>query len=549
MTQENIDEIKAEALKEFELLSKIYRPSFQTRKICDYLKNRVKELNPNIEVFEDEYRANLIDDSNLAENSSGNIWFDIPANDPLLEKNQPIILQAHMDMVISFKSAEAQKSIETNGVELEYHNNGTLTSRGQQTTLGADDGIGIGFMLAILKSQTYKHGRIRCIITTDEEVGMCGITYLGLKVTGEKGGPVLNHNYLINIDTLTDGEIATSTLGAVITQFSYPTDVDAKPLESVNNIYTLRVTGLNGGHDGLDIEKHASAVWLVAEMIKDLAVIPDFRLIEFLSPDCEFQNVIQKHAFATFSCSKPFDDIEDNINVILNMFKRDYPEETGVKVTLEPANLPENAEIKPYSHEVSLSIVKLLNKLPHGIVSWKDKASGWLESCGNMGPIYLKHDESEKDGKLVWDNPSFMMKAHFRSCNNEEIEKSVERNKALAKECLGNDDLDYFQLKMIMYGWGGDEDPAFLNIAKKAFEERGVKWYTCNRRCGLEVSWFKFFNKDISMISIGPECHDLHECNETLYTETLDNAIAVILTCIDKMRVIQHKTPSSEKNV
>ncbi|MCQ3907732.1 MAG: hypothetical protein MJ219_03180 [Mycoplasmoidaceae bacterium] len=73
LSDEIIEELKSEALKEFELLSKVYRPSFQTRKIADYLKQRVKELRPGVEVYEDQYRANLIDDIYDPTASSGNV--------------------------------------------------------------------------------------------------------------------------------------------------------------------------------------------------------------------------------------------------------------------------------------------------------------------------------------------------------------------------------------------------------------------------------------------------------------------------------------------
>lgn len=539
MTEEILEEIKTEALAEFEMLSKIYRPSFKTRKIADYLKARIKELAPDIVVYEDEYRANLIDDTHSARESSGNIWFDIPANSPALENNQPIILQCHMDMVVSFKTNEALENLKQNGVDLEYHSNGTLTSFNCQTTLGADDGIAIGFMLAILKCNNYKHGKIRCIITADEEVGMCGATYLGLTSNGEKGGPVQGFNYLVNIDNLTDGEIIVSTLGAAITKFMYPVDLEAKPLDSAAKVYRLDVDKLIGGHDGLNIEGHASAVWLAVQILKNWMNLPDFRLIEFLSPDSEFQNVIQKRAVVTFATNKTIGELRADMEKTMESFHEEYPQETEAIAKLDLIDIPADTEIRPYSHEIALAIMNILVSLPFGIVSWKDKNSGWLESCANMGPIYLTYEKGKEGGKNVWYKPTFMMKAHFRSCNNEALDKSVENNRGLAKKYFGNDDLDYFQRVMIMYGWAGNKDQQFVEVAKRAFQERMVKWYACNTRSGLEVSWFKFFNENLNMISIGPECHHMHDCAETLYTETLTNVIAVILTCIDKMRILK----------
>lgn len=539
MNDEILESLKADTLSEFEALSRIYRPSFLTRKIADYLKQRVNEINPKIEVHEDAYRANLIDDKYSAIESSGNLWFDIPANAPGFVNNTPIILQAHMDMVISFEKDEDLETLKDHGVELEYHDNGTLTSMANRTTLGADDGIAIGLMLAILKSDKFLHGPIRCIITADEEVGMCGAQYLGLKNNGSKGGPVQGFNYLINIDNLTDGEIIVSTMGAVISQFMYPVDLDAKPLDPKTNVYTVEVDGLVGGHDGLNIEGHASAVWLVGQILKNWMNDEDFRLIEYTSPDSTFQNVLQKHSIAKFASNKALDVLTADMNKVIEQFKQDFPAETGLIANLSHDELDKNLEIRPYSHDVSARIMKLINKLPHGVLTWKDKKIGWLESCGNLGPIYLTYEVKKEGDKTIWHRPTFMMKSHFRSCNNKLIDDRAATNKTIAKECFGFDDLDYFQIKMIMYGWGGNKNASFVEVAKKAFEEKTVKWYACNTRSGLEVSWFNFYNKDINMISIGPECHHMHDRKETLYTETLNNTITVVTTCIEKMRLLK----------
>lgn len=538
ISPEILDEIKTEALKEFEMLSRVYRPSFHTRKICDYLKQRVQEIRPGVEVYEDQYRGNLVNDEVDPNDSSGNLWFNVPANDPAFEKAQPIIVQAHMDMVCSFMTHEAKEDMIKNGIALEYHMNGTLTSRGNLTTLGADNGIGIAFILAIIKSNTFKHGPIRGIFTTDEEVGMLGASFLGLTRNGEKGAPVKGCNYIINIDTVSDGEIAISAPGAVVTQFTIPVDPDAKPIQQGLNTYTLYADEFKGGHDGIEIDKHSSAIRAVGDVLKQINKTEDFRLIEYLSPGCEFQNVIQKYSYATFTSSMSFADVERIVENYENDFKRMYPEETEAKIFLKLAELPQNADIRPYSHETSTKIVDLITSLPHGVVEWKDKSAGWIGASGNMGPIFLTMKKEKQGEREVWSNPSFVMKAHFRSCDNTKLEESIENNKKLAKDILGDDGLDYFQMIMLMYGWAGDDSKSFLNTAMRAFEERGVKWKLSNLRYGLEVSWFKYYNPDLNMISVGPETHNIHECTETLYTGTLQNVIGVILTCIESMRII-----------
>lgn len=535
ISEEILAQVKADAVKEFELLSKVYRPSFYTRKIADYLKKRAQELVPGVEVFEDEYRANLIDDAYNASTSSGNIWFDVPANDPRLENNAPIILQAHMDMVVASANRAADELIRQNGVTFQNHSNGTLTSLNRQTSLGADDGIGLGLMYAILKNDKFKHGPIRFLITADEEVGMCGASYLGLTKSGEKGAPVLGYNYLINLDNVYDGEIIVSTSGAVVSVYSLPKNPDSKPLPSGLNIFTLDVGGLLGGHDGLEVVRHASAARIAAEILKEISSRPDFYLLEFLTPDCDFHNVIQTHAIATFATKQSIDEIKQLVGLHEGMCRNKYPDEVGIKIKVEPAKIPADAEIKPLSHDESANVIKLMVTLPYGVTSWKNESTGWIETSGNIGPIWLSLDKHEVNGKLVYDCPSFAMRSHIRSCNNDHLLKAVDDNKALAKSILGSDDLDYYQLKNILYGWPGDTNTALLDLAKDAYESKGVKWATLNPNVGLEVSWFVRYNPNLTMVSIGPEIHNVHDCAETLYIDTLEGFVNTVLSCIQGM--------------
>ncbi|MCQ3908852.1 MAG: hypothetical protein MJ200_04980 [Mycoplasmoidaceae bacterium] len=272
-------------------------------------------------------------------------------------------------MVVASANRAADELIRQNGVTFQNHSNGTLTSLNRQTSLGADDGIGLGLMYAILKNDKFKHGPIRFLITADEEVGMCGASYLGLTKSGEKGAPVLGYNYLINLDNVYDGEIIVSTSGAVVSVYSLPKNPDSKPLPSGLNIFTLDVGGLLGGHDGLEVVRHASAARIAAEILKEISSRPDFYLLEFLTPDCDFHNVIQTHAIATFATKQSIDEIKQLVGLHEGMCRNKYPDEVGIKIKVEPAKIPADAEIKPLSHDESANVIKLMVTLPYGVTS------------------------------------------------------------------------------------------------------------------------------------------------------------------------------------
>ncbi|MCQ3907733.1 MAG: hypothetical protein MJ219_03185 [Mycoplasmoidaceae bacterium] len=274
-----------------------------------------------------------------------------------------------MDMVCSYADEQAEKEMKEIGVQLQYHDNGTLTSVNNRTSLGADCGIGLGVMLAIFKSDKIRHGLIRFLVTTDEEVGMCGASYLGLTKTGEKGDPVRGFKYLVNLDDPYDGEIIVSTAGAVVSLYTLPLAGNNKPMEAGSNVYTLEITGLLGGHDGVEIHHHASAGRVAAKILTDICNPEDFRLVEFTNPGCDFHNTIHTHARVIFTSKQSIGQIKGVIDNHLTMLKGEYPLETGAKITIQPTQLPANAEIRPLPHDLSTKLLKLITSLPYGPTS------------------------------------------------------------------------------------------------------------------------------------------------------------------------------------
>ena len=448
------------------------------------------------------------------------------------ESRDTVIIQGHLDMVC-VKTSDCTKNMFTDPIDIMTDGNVIWADK---TSLGADDTVAIAIALAILDDDTLQHPPICAVFTVDEETGMSGAANIGLTKDGKKGGPVQGVKYLINIDNLTDGEIVVSTLGSVIIEYIYPKLENTEPLKGDASIYHIDVSGLIGGHDGLNIEGHVSAAYIVSEILKTVSKDPSFRLIEFDTPDSNFHNVIQKHAQCTFTSTKPENEINDIVTNVINGCKGEFPLETGITATVEPQNL-NGIEIRPFSHEMSVAFIKFLNSLPFGILTWKDKETGWLESSGNFGPVHLKCEEVVEDGKVIWKNPSFTMKSHYRSCDNPKIDSCFDERKQLISNCFGPEANKITMKKSLCYGWEGNTDQTLVYVARRALDKRSVKWYNCNTRSYLEVSWFKYFNKDLSMISIGPEVHNMHDRNETLYVETTQNCLGVILECIEQMRL------------
>ena len=169
----------------------------------------------------------------------GNVIIRKPATSGM-EDRKPIILQSHLDMVHQ-KNSDTDFDFDTQGIEM-YVDGDWVKAKG--TTLGADNGIGVATIMAILSSSDIEHPAIEALFTIDEETGMSGA--LGLK------GGLLHGKILLNLDTEEDDEIDIGCAGGL--------DVTAERSYKVENIDSssyngigITVKGLKGGHSGIEI--------------------------------------------------------------------------------------------------------------------------------------------------------------------------------------------------------------------------------------------------------------------------------------------------------
>ena len=174
------------------------------------------------------------------EDAVGNVLIRKPAS-PGMENKKTVILQSHLDMVHQ-KNENVKFDFSTQGIEM-FVEEDWVKARG--TTLGADNGLGVATMMAILSSKDIKHPPIEALFTIDEETGMTG-------AQGLQGG-WLTGDYLLNLDTEEDNEIGVGCAGGIDITIT-------KTYEKVSTLKKQRgveviVRGLNGGHSGMDIDK------------------------------------------------------------------------------------------------------------------------------------------------------------------------------------------------------------------------------------------------------------------------------------------------------
>ncbi len=184
---------------------------------------------------------------------SGNVIIKKPATLGM-ENRQTVILQSHLDMVHQ-KNSDTQFDFETQGIDM-YVDGDWVKAKG--TTLGADNGLGVASIMALLSAEDVKHPALEALFTIDEETGMTGAMHLD--------GSLLSGTILLNLDTEDDDELCIGCAGGIDTNahLSY----EAEPALDKLQAFVLKVSGLKGGHSGMDINKgRANANKLMNRML------------------------------------------------------------------------------------------------------------------------------------------------------------------------------------------------------------------------------------------------------------------------------------------
>ncbi|RKN08043.1 aminoacyl-histidine dipeptidase, partial [Aquimarina sp. BL5] len=212
-----------ELWNKFADLNAVPRPSKKEERVIAFMKDFGNSLGLPVEV-----------------DDVGNVLIKKPATSGM-EDRKTVVMQSHLDMVHQ-KNADTVFNFDTQGIEM-YVDGDWVRARG--TTLGADNGLGVATIMAILESNNIVHPAIEALFTIDEETGMTGA--MGLKPNWLQG------DILLNLDTEEDDEIGIGCAGGV--DVTAERTYKEEDIEDGKTAYTISVTGLNGGHSGMDIHK------------------------------------------------------------------------------------------------------------------------------------------------------------------------------------------------------------------------------------------------------------------------------------------------------
>lgn len=306
-----IKNLKPECIwRNFDALTQVPRPSGHLEKVQQFLLDFAK--NTGVEAFKDE---------------AGNIVMRKPAT-PGMENRKTVILQAHMDMVPQ-KEKTSTHNFETDPIQT-YIDGEWVRAKG--TTLGADDGLGVAAIMAVMEAKDLKHGPIEALITADEETGMYG-------ANGLPGGE-LEGEILLNLDTEQEGELIIGSAGGV----DITATLDYQEAESDKTDAAVKITikGLKGGHSGLEIcGGRGNANKMMVRIVREAIAEDEACLASWHGGN--MRNAIPREAEVVLTLPK--ENVED-LKAIVAEYKETFNNEykgieSDIEVVAEDVALPE----------------------------------------------------------------------------------------------------------------------------------------------------------------------------------------------------------------
>jgi len=354
MSQEVSNIEPTELWKNFVLLNQVPRPSKKEEKVIEFLISFAKKNNL-------EYKQDEI----------GNL---VITKEATLDMTtcQTVVLQSHVDMVHE-KNKQVEFDFLNSGIKM-YVDGDWVKAKG--TTLGADNGLGVAAIMAVLESIEISHPKIEALFTIDEETGMTGALNLS--------DSILSGKILLNLDTEEDDEICIGCAGGI--DITINRSYILSDLSNDEVCVEILLNGLTGGHSGAEIHKGlGNSNKILFEILNE--IIKDFKISICSINGGGLRNAIPRESSTVISFSK------DNINLFEQIIKKNLQKyKTKFKGTDSNLNLEFqilNDKIKQLNYKESVELIDAINNCPNGVFEMSKSIDGLVETSNNLANIKL----------------------------------------------------------------------------------------------------------------------------------------------------------------
>ena len=408
---------------------------------------------------------------------AGNVIIKKPAT-PGMENRMTVVLQSHLDMVHQ-KNSDSDFDFESEGIKMMVEGDWV---KAIGTTLGADNGLGVAAIMSVLESTDLVHPSLEALFTIDEETGMTGAQEL------QPG--YLDGEILLNLDTEEDDEIDIGCAGGIdLTASRSYKEVEQK---SQTQGFTLSVTGLLGGHSGMDIHKGlGNANKIINEILLNLH--PVVQVIEIKGGS--LRNAIPRESFAEVAISAAeLTKVTDQFSEIAKTITQRFSEiEPGLSIDLK-----ETVNSKKVMDESDqLAVLQSLDGALNGVYLMSAEITDLVEASNNIAKVTLR------DGQV---------KVECLTRSSVETSK-VELTQKL-EENFGQSGFEV-RLSGSYPGWSPNRNSPILKVLKRIYVEMfktEPKVGACH--AGLECGIIGSHYPKMDMISFGPTIKGAHSPDE-----------------------------------
>ena len=457
--------------RNFDALTKVPRPSGHLEKVQQFLLDFAKRVG--VEAFIDE---------------GNNIVMKKPAT-PGMEHRKVVLMQAHMDMVPQ-KSPESNHNFETDPIETYIDGEGWVRAKG--TTLGADNGLGVAAIMAVMEATDLQHGPVEGLITADEETGMFGANDL------PKGE--LNGDIMLNLDSEMWGKFVIGSAGGV----DVDTTLDYEDVETDPEDAALKVTlkGLRGGHSGLEIhEGRANANKLMVRFVREAIETCEARLVSWNGGN--MRNAIPFKAEVVLTMPK--ENVEA-VKALVDDWKADFEDEykyieENIEFFAEKVETPKT-EVPV---EIQDNLIDAIYACHNGVVRMIPAYPDVVETSSNLAIIKIEN------GKAAF-------KILVRSSREDMKDYAVKT----LESCFNMAGMKV-EASGSYGGWAPNPNSEILNMLKRIYKEQnGKETIVQVDHAGLECSVIleKYPNMDV--VSLGPTLLSPHTTNERCQISTVE---------------------------
>jgi dipeptidase D len=449
---------------------------------------------------------------NTKSDNAGNLVVDIPASKGF-ESAPTVILQGHMDMVCE-KRPDTQHNFKTDPIR-HIISGDWLHADG--TSLGADNGIALALAMALVSDDSVRHPKLELLFTVDEETGLSGANQLDDKmITG---------HILINIDSEEEGVFTVGCAGGIDTKIEL--SINQIPVEEYDTLVRISVSGLCGGHSGIDINRgRANANKLLSRILSKALEQIKLRLISFIGGSAH--NAIARDAEA-FVTVKP-DQLSSFKQIVANLEKKIEAEYAFVEneLKIEVAVITDTSAQMNCADDVQTrKIVDLLTALPHGVNRMSVETPGLVDTSSNLATVSFLNK-----GLHILSSQRSVFTSRV-----EEISRQVASVARLAGASVKTDSA--------YPAWQPKMDSDLLKRCKDTYRNLFKSQPVVEIiHAGLECAVIGDKYPDMDMISIGPTMKNPHSPDECLYIPSIPKVWQFMAMLLASFTRRSHQTGS-----